>query len=165
MKPDDETLAQIDAPAEDNTWHDAPDLSKDNIKKQIQSQVPIGKKDVQDAAGDASGAAHPAGSRDPADTAALAAQDQQKGTASGVDAASGAGAAAGTLKNRVSDNMDEDQKQKMREYRERTRKYFQGKMPQERRDQIIFRLKKMIVEIQAHQDCRYSRIWTQREWY
>lgn len=154
VKPDDETLNQIDQPAEDNTWHDAPDLSKENIKKQIQSNVPIGKKDVKDAAGDASAASHPAGSRDPADTAALAAQDQQQGTASGVDASKGAGAAAGTLKNRVSDNMDEDQKQKMREYRERTREYFKNKMPKERREQIIFRLKKMIVEIQGHEDCR-----------
>lgn len=151
--------------ASDNALADAPDLSKDNIRNQIKSQVPIGKKDVDQAAGDASQAAHPSGSRDPADAAAVAAADKQQGTSSGVDAGSGAKAGAGTLKNRVSDNMDEDQKQKMREYRERTRKYFQGKMPQERRDQIIFRLKKMIVEIQAHQDCRYSRIWTQREWY
>lgn len=151
--------------ASDNTLADAPDLSKDNIRNQIKSHVPIGKKDVDQAAGDASSAAHPSGSRDPADAATVAAADRQQGTASGVDAGSGAKAGAGTLKNRVSDNMDEDQKQKMREYRERTRKYFQGKMPQERRDQIIFRLKKMIVEIQAHQDCRYSRIWTQREWH
>ncbi|KAK4505696.1 hypothetical protein PRZ48_003661 [Zasmidium cellare] len=149
VNPDDEALAQIDHPAEDNTWHDAPDLSKENIKKQIQSQVPIGKKDVQDAAGDASGAA--AGSRDPADAANLAAQDQQQGTAR-TDPASGAIAGAGTLKDRVSQNTDEDQKQKAREYRERTREYFKNKVPKERREQVIFRLKKMIVEIQGHED-------------
>lgn len=154
VNPDDEKLAQIDQPAEDNTWHDAPDLSKENIKKQIQSNVPIGKKDVQDAAGDASGAAHPQGSREPADAAALAAQDQRQGTASGVNAQQGAGAAAGTLKDRVSNNMDEDKKQRAREYRERTREYFKNKLPQERREQIIFRLKKMIVEIQGHEDCK-----------
>lgn len=154
VKPDEERLAQIDQPAEDNTWHDAPDLSKDNIKSQIQSKVPIGKKDVQDAAGDASGAAHPEGSRDPTDTAALAAQDQQQGTASGVNAGAGASAAAGTVKDRVSNNVDEDNKQKAREYRERTREYFKNKVPKERREQTIFRLKKMIVEIQGHEDCK-----------
>ncbi|KAF2161296.1 hypothetical protein M409DRAFT_28335 [Zasmidium cellare ATCC 36951] len=152
VNPDEEALANIDQPAEDNTWHDAPDLSKENIKKQIQSQVPIGKKDVQDAAADASGAAHPDGSRDPADAAALAAQDQQQGTASGVDARTGAVAGAGTLKDRVSQNTDEDQKQKAREYRERTREYFKNKVPKERREQVIFRLKKMVVEIQGHED-------------
>lgn len=152
VNPSDDALAQIDQPAEDNTWHDAPDLSKENIKKQIQSQVPIGKKDVDQAVGDASAAAHPSGSRDPADTANLAAQEQQDGKPKGVDAASGAQAGAATAKSRIADNLDEDQKQKMREYRERTREYFKGKMPKDRREQIIFRLKKMIVEIQGHQD-------------
>lgn len=53
----------------------------------------------------------------------------------------------------MSENMDEDQKQKAREYRDRTREYFKTKVPKERREQIIYRLKKMIVEIQGHQDC------------
>lgn len=153
VNPSDEALAQIDRPAEDNTWHDAPDLSKDNLKNQIQSKVPIGKKEAKEAAGDASAAAHPDGSRDPTDTAALAAQEQQDGQPKGVDAATGAKAGATSAKDRISNNMDEDQKQKMREYRERTREYFKGKMPKERREQVIFRLKKMIVEIQGHQDC------------
>lgn len=47
VNPSDEQLQQIDAPAEDNTWHEAPDLSKQNIKSQIQSQLPVGKKDVR----------------------------------------------------------------------------------------------------------------------
>jgi len=152
VNPSEDALNQLDQPAEDNTWHDAPDLSKDSIKKQIQSQVPIGKKDAQQAVGDAAQAAHPAGSRDPADAAAVAAQEQRDGQPKGVDAATGAQAGAKTAKERISENMDEDQKQRMREYRERTREYFKGKMPKERREQLIFRLKKMIVEIQGHQD-------------
>lgn len=71
-----------------------------------------------------------------------------------MDPKSGAQAGAATLKNRVSENMDEDQKQKMREYRERTREYFKNKVPRERREQIIYRLKKMVVEIQGHSDCK-----------
>ncbi|CAK3807544.1 hypothetical protein DOTSEDRAFT_69547 [Lecanosticta acicola] len=152
VKPGEEQLSQIDQPAEDHTWHDTPDLSKESIRNQIKSQVPVGKRDVDKAVGDAAQAAHPEGYRDPADAGALAAADQRKGTQSGADSTAGAKAGTGALKNQISDNMDEDQKQKMREYRERSKRYFQGKVPPERRDQIIFRLKKMVVEIQAHQD-------------
>lgn len=153
VNPSDDDLAQMDKPAEDNTWHEAPDLSRDNLRNQFQSRMPVGKKDLQDVAGDATQAAHPSGSRDPTDAAALAAQDQQQGTSSGMDAATGAKTGAQNLKGKLSDRMDEDQKQKMREYRERGNNYFKDKMPKERRDQIVFRLKKMIVEIQGHQDC------------
>ena len=79
VNPSDDQLAQIDQAAEDNTWHEAPDLSKDNLKSQFQSKVPIGKKDAQDAAGDASQAA-------------------DKG-AQGVDSKSGAQAGAQNVKN------------------------------------------------------------------
>lgn len=153
VNPSDDELARLDEPAEDNTWHETPNLSKDNIKSQIQSRVPIGKKDLQDAAGDATQTAHPSGSRDPADAADLAAQDQAQGTSSGLDAQAGAKTGAQNLKDKVSANTDEDDKQKAREYRERTANYFKDKLPQERRDQIIYRLKKMVVEIQGHSDC------------
>ncbi|KAK4632012.1 hypothetical protein CLAFUW4_02947 [Fulvia fulva] len=153
VNPDEEALSQIDRPAEDNTWHEAPDLSGANIKQQIRSQVPIGKKDLQDAAGDATQAGHPSGSRKPEDAAKLAAEEQRQGKqGTSLDPSSGAAAAAGTLKNRLDQNVDEEKKQQAREYRDRTREYFKGKMPQERREQIVYRLKKMIVEIQGHQD-------------
>lgn len=155
VNPSEDALNQIDQPAEDNTWHDKPDLSRDNLKNQVQSRVPIGKKDVQDAAGNATQTAHPSGSRDPADAADLAARDQQEGGNSGVDAQSGAKVGAENLKNKVDANTDDDQKEKARQYREKTRNYFKGKMPKERRDQVIFRLKKMVVEIQGHPECRF----------
>ena len=34
VNPSDDALNQIDRPAPDNTWHDTPDLSKDNLKNQ-----------------------------------------------------------------------------------------------------------------------------------
>ena len=46
VNPDDEQLAQIDRPADDNVWHDKPDVSTGKLKDQIKSAVPIGKKDV-----------------------------------------------------------------------------------------------------------------------
>ena len=59
-------------------------------------------------------------------------------------------AASSTLKDRV----PEDQKQKARETWDKTKGYMDKKMPKERREQTIWRLKKMVVEIQGHQDCK-----------
>lgn len=158
VKPGEHELNQIDEPAEDNTWHDVPDLSRDNIKNQASSkwneQKPFGKGEAKNALGDASQAAHPSGSRDPADAADLAARDQQQGTNSGVDAASGAGAAARTLKDNAKQNVPGDTQEKGREYRDRTTNYLKDKLPQERREQTIWRLKKMVAEVQGHQDCK-----------
>ena len=151
VKPGEEQLSQLDKPAEDNTWHEVPKMG--DIKSNIQSKVPIGKKDAKEAVGDASQTAHPDGTRDPAAAADLAAQDQRQGTASGVDAKGGAKAGAENMKNKLSGRFDEDQKEKMRQYRERTNNYFKDKVPKERRDAVIFRLKKMVVEVQSHQDC------------
>lgn len=159
VNPSEDQLNQIDKPADDNTWHDVPDMSAGNIKQQIKSQYnqnkPVSGQDVRDAAGNASQAAHPDGSRDPTDTAALAGQDQRYGGASGVDAQSGAQNGAATLKQRASENVDEDTKQKGRETRDRTKKYLSSKMPEERREQTIWRLKKLVVECQGHPDCKY----------
>ncbi|KAI7592890.1 hypothetical protein KC346_g15995, partial [Hortaea werneckii] len=154
-RPSEDQMKQIDVPAEDNTWHEKPDLSKENLRNQAKSRAPIGKKEAKEAAGDAAEAGHPEGSRDPSDAAALAARDQQEGTQSGVDAKSATTAGGKSLKNKFSENMSEEQKEKMRQYRERTNNYFKNKMPKERRDQLVFRLKKMVVEIQGHQD--YSK--------
>jgi hypothetical protein len=156
VNPDEDQLAQIDKPADDNTWHDVPDMSAGNIKQQIKSQYnqkkPLSGDNVRDAAGDATQAAHPDGSRDPADTAALASQDQQYGTQSGLDAKSGAQNGAATLKQRASENINEDTKNRARETRERTKNYLSKKMPEERREQTIWRLKKLVVECQGHPD-------------
>lgn len=143
VNPSEGELAQIDDHAEPNTWHETPDLSKDSLKNRFQSNVPVGKKDVQDAANTATQSA--AGTTDPS----VAAQN-----ADSQDARQGASAGVSQLKSKASANIDEDQKEKMREYRERTRNYFKDKVPKDRRDNTILRLKKMIVEIQGHQDCK-----------
>lgn len=153
VNPSEDQLSQIDQPAEDNTWHEAPNLSKDNLKSQVQSKVPFSKKDAQDAAGDATQAAHPSGERDPATAADSAANAKADGASTGMDGKEGAKAGAKNLKSRMDENMSDDQKQRARETRERTENYFKGKMPKERREQVIWRLKKMVVEVQGHQDC------------
>lgn len=158
VNPDEKDLKQIDEPAPDNTWHDVPDMSTGNIKSQMKQAYhdnkPVSRGDLKEAAGDASQAAHPSGSRDPADTANLAARDQQQGTSSGVDANAGASAAADKLKARADRNVDDETKDAAIATKDKTKNYLREKMPEERRDQTIHRLKKMIVEIQGHRDCK-----------
>ena len=90
----------------------------------------------------------------------LALKTSKQATASGVDAQGGAQSAINTLKNAASENLPEETKQKKEtaknktsEYNQRTKGYLKNKMPKERREQSIWRLKKMIVEIQGHADC------------
>ena len=161
VNPSQEQLSQIDHAADDNTWHDVPDLSRGNIRNQAQGiynkNKPFSRNDVADAAGNATQSANPNGSRDPTDTADMAARDQQYGTDSGVDARGGAMTGVNDLRDRARDNMPQQTQDNLRNAadttRAKTRNYLSEKLPQERRDQTIYRLKKMIVEIQGHQDC------------
>jgi len=103
------------------------------------------KEDVKAATSEGTSQAHPNGSSDPRDLAATAARDRQTGASSGVNAVGGAVAAKDALKRNVHENIDDETKDKARarkdEYRERTKNYFSRKVPQERRDQTIWRLK------------------------
>src|SRR5262249_24193526 len=145
VNPTDEQLAQIDEPAADNTWHDAPDFSKENLRNQLKSRIPIGKGGAQQATGDMTQATHPDDSRDSTDLANSAIAEQQTGQEMTIDGTGGA---------QTLNDASKDTKGKTREYRERTAKYLQGKIPKERREQTIWRLKMMVVEIQDHPDCK-----------
>ena len=155
INPSEDDLNQIDEPAEDNTWHDLPSASnlKSQAKEQYNKQKPFSRNDLQNAAGDATQAAHPSGSRDPADAAMLEAESRDQGTDSGMDPDAGANTAMDNLRGQASANVPDETKDKARNARERTKNYMREKVPKERRDQTIFRLKKMIVEIQSHSDC------------
>ncbi|KAK1751636.1 hypothetical protein QBC47DRAFT_433602 [Echria macrotheca] len=157
VKPAEEDLAQIDRPADDNTWHDAPQINRDALKEKV-SGIYKGdaREDAKHVANAATANAHPSGSSDPKDLAAIAAQDRQNGTASGVNAQAGLNAATNVIQQKVDENVDDDTKEKARakreEYRARVKEYFNKKVPQERREQTIWRLKKMVVECQQHPD-------------
>lgn len=151
VKPSDDQLAQIDQPAESNTWHDTPDTSK--LKSQIKNIKSTAGEVANDAAGNASAAANPDDSRDPVNTAARMREDKQRGRDSAVDVGEGAQAGAATLWNRTSENVPEDAKERARANKERAHQYMSNKMPPERREQTIWRLRKMVIEIQGHPDC------------
>ncbi|KAH7551991.1 hypothetical protein BM1_08853 [Bipolaris maydis] len=151
VKPSEDRLNRLDEPAEDNTWHDTSNLNRENLRNQAKSSLPFGNKnkgDLKEAAKDVNQAANPEGVRDPTHTADLAATEGQTGQTTGLDVRTGVEAA----KQKVDANTSDEDKQKARARREQLNNYLKGKMPEERREQTRWRLKKMIVEIQGHQD-------------
>ncbi|RAK74211.1 uncharacterized protein BO72DRAFT_385194 [Aspergillus fijiensis CBS 313.89] len=136
LRPSQDQLDQIDEPAEENVWHEQPDFSqqKEQFKSRFKKNKEEGKQDVTDTAAQA------------------ATGGQQPQRVSDVDPRAGVTAGAQRAQELVSDNVPEEQKDRAREYRERTKNYLSEKMPQERRDQAIWRLKKMVIEIQGHSD-------------
>lgn len=130
VRPSEEQLAQMDKPAEDNVWHEKPDFSKESLKKQAQNAYGGNpKKDAKDVA---------------------------DATTAKADKAAAQQAAKDVAKAKAQENVDDETKQKIKkrneEYRRKATDYFNKKMPQERKDQFIFRLKKMVLECQQHAD-------------
>lgn len=146
VNPSAEQMNQIDQPAEENTWHDVPDLSKENLKNQARSAYdknkPFNKDDVQGAAqqGIDTAQSHPAQDEEAGRTGLAVASDHLKAQA----------------KENVPDERQEDLKNAKSAAIQSSKNYMNKKMPEERRDQTIWRLKKMIVEIQGHSDCKFA---------
>lgn len=115
----------------------------------------MSRNDLKNATGDATQNAHPSGSRDPADAAMLEADSRDQGTDSGMDPQAGAYQAKDNLMGTAKNNVPDETQEKARNARDRTQNYMKQKVPKERRDQTVFRLKKMIVEIQGHSDCKF----------
>ncbi|KAL5340832.1 hypothetical protein BJX70DRAFT_95678 [Aspergillus crustosus] len=137
VRPSEDELAQIDQPAEDNVWHEKPDVS--GYRDQVKSR--FNKNRVQQEASDVAntGAQAATGGQQPTDT-------------SDVDAYSGANAALDHAKAKIPEDQKQEAKGRTQEYRNRTKEYLSNKIPQERRDQTIWRLKKTVIEIQGHRD-------------
>ncbi|KAF2026892.1 hypothetical protein EK21DRAFT_115391 [Setomelanomma holmii] len=153
VKPSEHQLQNLDRPADDNTWHDTPDLSKEKLRQQAKQNLPFGsrgeaKQEAKETVGDINQAAHPEGSRDPRDTAQRGAHEGQTGKSTGLNAQG----ALNVAKSKVDQNVSEEDKDQARARRDQLNNYLKNKMPEERRDQTIWRLKKMVVEIQGHQD-------------
>ncbi|KAI1150745.1 hypothetical protein F4825DRAFT_425446 [Nemania diffusa] len=137
VRPSEEKLRQMDMPADDNTWHEAPNLSKENIRTQMQSVYKRNPK---------------ADAKDAANTAVEGAQ-QPDGT---LNPPAGFQAGAGAVSDRIDANTSEKDREAAKktaaEYRRQAKEYLNKKVPQERRDQTVWRLKKMILECQQHPD-------------
>jgi len=142
VRPSEDRLSQIDRPADDNTWHDAPDFSKANLKSQLQKNYK-GNNPKQDA-------------QHVAESATDAAQNHS--TDSGINVAAGVDTAKQVAEEKTGLSEQDAQEAKQAankraaEYRAKTLEYLKKKIPQERREQTIWRLKKMILECQQHPD-------------
>ena len=146
VNPSEEQLNQIDHPAEDNTWHDVPELSRENFRNQARDTVnknkPFSREEAKDAAQRGADTAqdHPTEDNEEAGRAGLSRTvDNLKDQA----------------QSNVPDERQEDAKKAKNATVQNTKNYVNKKIPQERRDQTIWRLKKMIVEIQGHSDCEF----------
>jgi hypothetical protein len=142
VRPSEDRLAQIDHPAADNTWHEKPNISKENIKSQLQKNYK-GNDPRQDA-------------QKVADSAATAAQDPSTDSGVNVEAGIDTAKQAAQEKTGITDQDTAEAKEaankRAAEYRAKTLEYLKKKIPQERREQTIWRLKKMILECQQHPD-------------
>lgn len=163
VNPSEEQLAGIDRPADDNTWHDTPDTGdlKNQARSRMDKYKPFSRSDVKDAAGDAS--QQGTGKRDPNEAASSGVTDAQYGNQPDVDAKGGAAAGYQNLANKAQENFPtEEVKDRARNTKEnvkvQSKDYLNKKMPQERRDQTIWRLKKMVTEIQGHPDCKLIKV-------
>lgn len=144
VNPDEDRLKRIDEPAEDNTWHDVPHRAdlKQQAQETFNKNKPFSRADAQQAAreGQEQAEQHPG-------------DNQQAGAA-------GAQHAIQNLKSQADQNIPDEQKERARNAKEaakeKSRKYAKEKFPEERREQTIWRLKKMVVEIQGHSDCKFS---------
>lgn len=137
LNPSEDQLSQIDSPALDNTWHDVPSVAelKGQARGIYDKNKPFSKKDAQDAAAQVQGA----------DITQVGAQ-----------------AAADNLNAKARENVPQETQDNISKSGDTTRvqarNYISKKMPKERRDQTIWRLKKMTVEIQNHPDCEQRQI-------
>jgi hypothetical protein len=139
VKPSSDALAQIDKPADDNTWHEAPNLSKDNVKSQLQNVYKgDAKEDAKAVANAGVNAAQPTGTT--------------------ADGQAGANAAQGTASQKINENVSDETQQQVKdaknsaketaaEYRARVKEYMSKKVPEERREQTVWRLKASLVLI------------------
>lgn len=137
VKPSEEKLNQLDMPADDNTWHEAPNVSKENFRSQLQGVYKSNPSaDARDTANTSiEGARQPDGTLNPQ---------------AGIQA--GTGAVSEKIDANISEEDRETAKKAAAEYRRKAREYLNKKVPQERRDATVWRLKKMVLECQQHPD-------------
>lgn len=108
VRPSEEQLAQIDTPAEENTWHEKPNINKDDLKSKFKKK---------------------------SDKSSVASPSIDETTATADDA-----------------SVTPSEQSRRKKYANQTKEYLQEKIPKERREQTIWRLKKMVIEVQGHAD-------------
>ncbi|UZJ51024.1 hypothetical protein CBS101457_000344 [Exobasidium rhododendri] len=127
-RPDEDRLAAVDQPAPDNEFHD---------------DVPESFRKAQRAKNEAGNVAqeHADGAANAVDPDAT--EEENKQALSNQ---------AGKLQNTISAKIPDKHKDIAREHKDKTVDYLKENFPEERRDQFVYRLKKVLVECQRHKD-------------
>jgi len=134
-RPDEEQLGQVDQPAPDNHFHDNIPGEKATSKVQTaiaEAKTQQAKDEAASHAQDVANAVDPTASQD-ANKAAVTDAVKEKA-------------------NLLSSKIPDKHKELIKQNANAASEYFKDKFPQERRDQFIFRLKKIVVELQRHRD-------------
>lgn len=130
-RPKEEKMATVDHPAPENEFHD--DIPESLKKAQkAGDKKEEGKQDVKDSAVQAVDSADP-----------NASTEANKQTAADQ---------AAEARNKLAAKIPEKHKDLAREHKDKTVNYFKENFPEERRNNFIYRLKKVLVECQRHKD-------------
>lgn len=127
VRPSEEDLAQIDQAAEDNVWHEKPNINKDDLKSKFKRNKAVCFPRIF-----------------PSEQVLTSFQDKESI------------ASASIAENQSAVESTTSNKSKTKEYADKTKGYLADKVPKERREQTVWRLKKMIIEIQGHADCKLN---------
>ncbi|KAK0522256.1 hypothetical protein OC842_006516 [Tilletia horrida] len=138
-RPGEDKLAQVDQPAPDNHFHDDVPFAKEKNKVQQALSEAKAQKAADQAADEAKGHA----------------QDVVNAVDPNASNQANKAAVTDAVKdkaNLLSSKIPEKHKELVKQHANAASEYFKDKFPQERRDQFIFRLKKIVVELQRHRD-------------
>ncbi len=158
-RPDDEKLQQVDQPAPENEFHDdIPVALRKAEKAKDQAKDLAGQ--AQDAASQAQGEAsqhvdaNASAQTNAANVADQAAKklEQENLIDRNAPLKQNVDNVASKLKATTIDKIPEKHKEVLKEKAEQTQDYLKEKFPKERRDQFIYRLKKVVVECQRHRE-------------
>ena len=138
INPSEDRLNRLDEAAPDDTWHDVPSVNelKSQARDTYNTNKPFSRSDIK-----------------------AEMNNQSQGVNDSANAQNAASNAASNLTEKAKANIPEETKENMRNAKDsaqlQSKQYLQKKMPKERREQTIWRLKKMVVEIQRHPDCKF----------
>lgn len=145
IRPSQEDLSQVDAPAANNTWHDPPDVSKDVMKGKLHDYYSGSPRPgLSSSSSEETSDAQRSRSRGRTEAARASVHDGQNVSSSGASSIGGTMATRdshATLNGSVSGEPKDKARARKDEFRERAKDYLSRKLPQERRDQTIWRLK------------------------
>ena len=143
LRPGQDRLETLDEPAPDHTWHEGPPSARE-IKDSIRNKLRLASDQT---AQEAKGV-----SQDVSQAARTQRDAQDENFNRDVDESSAARTGWQSVRDRASGKIPDSHKDTARQWKTDATDYLKEKIHPERREKTIHRLKKMIIEIQLHED-------------